>query len=133
MRRVMLQREAVPQMIRILIADDMALLRSGLSCLLRSTPEFDVVGEAEDGFDAVEKAEALVPDVILMDVSMPKLNGIEATRRIAATHPHIRIIGLSMHDEGYMAKAMDDAGACGYVCKGTSHETLVAAIRASSG
>ena len=121
----------MPRTTRILIVDDTALIRSALSRLLSDTPNFEIIGEAASGLDAIEMTGALAPDVVLMDVSMPKLNGIEATRRIAASYPQVRIIGLSLHEDGHMAKAMRDAGACDYTRKDSNAEMLVAAIRKS--
>lgn len=115
--------------IRILLADDHKILREGLAGLLRDQPDFEVVSEASDGQMAVELARETEPDVIIMDVSMPRLNGVEATRIIAAEMPQVRVIGLSMHAQEDMAGAMRRAGAVGYVTKGAPSEILTAAIR----
>jgi PAS domain S-box-containing protein len=115
--------------IRVLLADDHQLLREGLASLLGDQPDIEVVGEASDGQAAFDLALLIRPDVVLMDVSMPRLNGIEATRRITAVFPEIRVIGLSMHEEADMAEAMRRAGAVEYFPKDGLAEQLVAAIR----
>jgi len=117
--------------IRVLLADDHKLLREGLARLFREQPDLELVGEAEDGRSAVELALETQPDVVIMDVAMPVLNGIEATRRIVAALPGARVIGLSMHQEEDMVKAMLEAGATAYLLKGGSSEPLIAAIRRS--
>ena len=116
--------------IRVLLADDHAVLRAGMTSLLNDEPDIEVVGEACDGQMAVELALDLQPDVILMDVTMPRLNGIEATRRIIARLPYARIIGLSMHEQESMGAAMRNAGAKAYLTKDGRCETLMEAIRA---
>ena len=120
----------VKRKIRVLLVDDHAVLRAGMASLLNEEPDIEVVGEAWDGQMAVELAVELQPDVILMDVTMPRLNGIEATRRIVARLPQTWIIGLSMHDQESMALAMRTAGAKAYLSKDGRCETLIAAIRA---
>ncbi len=115
--------------IRVLLADDHPVLRQGLIRLLQEHPDIQVVGEADDGQLAVELAKRLEPDVVLMDVSMPRLSGSEATRRIVSECPGIRVIGLSMHEENDMAAAMCKAGAAAYVTKGGSTEHLISIIR----
>lgn len=115
--------------IRVLVADDHAILREGLITLLAEEPQIEVVAEACDGQEAVELALAMHPDVVLMDVTMPLLSGIEATRRIAAELPDVRVIGLSMHQEQDMATAMHEAGAVAYLRKGDSSDNVIAAIR----
>ena len=115
--------------IRILLADDHRIVREGLMVMLRGQTDFQVVGEAADGLEAVERAGALRPDVIVMDVSMPRLGGVEATRRIKEQHPEICVVGLSLHEAEDMAGAMGDAGASAYLRKdGPSHK-LFATIR----
>ncbi len=116
--------------IRVLLADDHAVMREGLNRLLVQEPDIEVIGEAADGFQAVELAASLSPDVILMDMSMPKLNGVEATRAIHSDHPDIRIIGLSMFEESERAQALREAGAVDYVTKSGPSSNLIAAIRA---
>jgi DNA-binding NarL/FixJ family response regulator len=114
---------------RILIADDHAIFRECLARLLQGSPELDIVGNAEDGQKAVELATLLHPDVVLMDVDMPLMNGIEATRQITLTLPHIRVIGLSMHNHDDIAAQMLSAGAIRYLMKGGPVEELLAAIQ----
>jgi CheY-like chemotaxis protein len=118
--------------IRVLLADDHALLREGLRSLLGEEADIELVGEAPDGRVAVDLALHTKPDVILMDVTMPRLDGIEATRRIIAALPHVRVIGLSMHEEEDMAAAMYEAGASAYLSKGGPSESLLATIRGVS-
>lgn len=115
--------------IRVLLADDHAVVREGLKGVLGEESDIQVVGEAAHGLEAVELAGELHPDVILMDVSLPLLNGIEATLAIHAAHPDIRIIGLSMFDDRAHAQEMRDAGAVEYVTKSAPSGVLVAAIR----
>src|SRR6202167_1045046 len=105
------------QQIRILLADDHNVMRKGLKLLLESQPEFIVVAEAADGRQAVEQADATSPDVAVLDIAMPNLNGIEAAQRIVSQRPSTSIIILSMHsDEGYVLRALK-AGAKGYLLK----------------
>jgi signal transduction histidine kinase/ActR/RegA family two-component response regulator len=115
--------------IRVLLADDHKVLREGLAYLLREQPDLEVVGEAENGRRAVELALQTRPDVVVMDMVMPHMNGIEATRRIVAAMPGVRVIGLSMHDDENMASAMLQAGAVTYLSKGGSSGPLIDAIR----
>jgi PAS domain S-box-containing protein len=115
--------------IRILLADDHKILRDGIASLLADQDDMEVVGQAEDGQMAVELADALSPDVVVMDITMPRLNGIEATRQIARSHPEMRVIGLSMHSEADMAEALISAGATTYLTKGGPAGALIDAIR----
>jgi CheY-like chemotaxis protein len=115
--------------IRVMLVDDHAVMRQGLTRLLEAVPDIEVVGEAADGLEAVELARELAPDVVLMDLSLPKVNGIDATRMIHAARPEIRIIGLSMFEEPQQAQAMIDAGAVAYLTKSGPDESLIAAIR----
>ncbi len=118
------------KLIRILLADDHNVMRGGLRLLLERQPGFKVVGEAADGRQAVEQAEASKPDVAVLDIAMPNLSGIEAAQRISAMLPHTRIIILSMHsDEGYVLRALK-AGAKGYLLKDSAENDLIEAIRA---
>ena len=120
-------------LIRILIADDHTLFRDGLRALLNSLPVLEVVGEAATGQEVIEQAERLQPDVILMDLNMPKLNGVEATRAIHNEYPDICIIGLSMFEESERAQALRDAGAVSYLTKSGPPENLVSTIRRCMG
>lgn len=115
--------------IRILVADDHATVRAALVGLLARVPDFQVVGQAVDGQEAVEKALQLRPDVALLDVSMPRLSGIQAASKITAMCPNVTVIGLSMHDAATMQSAMRQAGAAAYVEKSGPIECLVTAIR----
>lgn len=118
--------------IRILLADDHNMMRAGLRLLLERQPGFSVVAEASDGRQAVEQAEATKPDVVVLDVAMPNLNGIEAAARISQMLPRTAIIILSMHsDEGYVLRALK-AGAKGYVLKDSGESDLIQAIQATS-
>lgn len=113
---------------RVLVADDHPIVRKGLADLLREQPEIELVGEARDGVEAVEMARQLQPDVVVIDVCMPRLNGIEATRRLLAERPGMRVIGLSMHQEEDMARAMREAGAVAYLSKDTPADVLIPSI-----
>ena len=114
--------------IRILIVDDHAIVRKGIRALFRSMPEIDVIGEAENGWEAITEVERLQPDVVLMDLLMPELDGIEATRRITAQRPDVRILVLtSFAGEDKIFPAIK-AGALGYHLKDSSPEELVKAI-----
>jgi len=117
------------RLIRILLVDDHTVMRRGLASMLRHETDIEIIGEAENGQEAIEKAHQLVPDVILMDISMPRMNGLEATRLIHAELPSVRIIGLSMFDEEERAAAMIDAGASAYTAKCQPPEVILAAIR----
>jgi DNA-binding NarL/FixJ family response regulator len=118
--------------IRVVLADDHAILREGLASLLQRYTDIEVVGEAEDGQVAIELAHRLHPDVIVMDLSMPRLNGIDATRKIVAELPSVRVVGLSMHEEEYGLSAMRRAGAVECVIKAGPPDDLVTAIRRAS-
>ncbi len=118
--------------IRILLADDHNIMRRGLRLLLERQPGFEVVGDVADGRQAVERAEATKPDVVVLDIAMPNLSGIEAAQRISASLPHAAIIILSMHaDEGYVLRALK-AGARGYVLKDSAENDLIETIKAVS-
>jgi DNA-binding NarL/FixJ family response regulator len=114
----------------ILLADDHAVVRSGFRRILDAEWDMEVVGEAANGREAVEMAERLRPAVVVMDVTMPELNGIEATRRIAAALPRTRILGLSMHKDAVYVREILRAGAHGYLLKDSNQEDLLAAVRA---
>ena len=116
--------------IRVLLADDHTLIRAGLRMVVVSQPDFTVVGEANDGREAVALAEQLKPDVVVMDIGMPSLNGIEACRQIHDSLLGTQVIMLSMHsDEGYVLRALK-AGAKGYMLKDSAEADLASAIRA---
>ncbi|MBV8733047.1 MAG: response regulator transcription factor [Acidobacteriia bacterium] len=118
--------------VRILIGDDHALIRSGLRALLAHEPRFQVVAEASNGLEAVEAAERQRPDVAVLDIGMPVLNGIEAARRISAAAPNIQLVMLTVYaDEGYLLNALR-AGARGYVLKSSAESEIVEAVRAVS-
>lgn len=116
--------------LRILIVDDHLVVRMGLAALISLEPGLSVVGEAEDGESALELVGKLHPDVVVMDIMMPRMNGVEATARIAASHPGTRILLLTTFSaSGEVVQALD-AGACGAIVKDSSQKDLVAAIRA---
>jgi len=116
--------------IRILLADDHTIMRRGLRLLIESQPEFCVVAEASDGRQAVQQAEATMPDVAVMDIAMPNLSGIEAAQRIATAQPATAIVILSMHsDEGYVLRALK-VGAKGYLLQDSAEGDLIEAIKA---
>ncbi len=116
--------------IRVLLADDHTILREGIRSLLEDQADIQVVGEAEDGRAVVQLAAELQPDVVLIDIAMPRLNGLEATRQIKRDHPRIGLLILTMHDnEEYVRQGLA-AGASGYVLKRAAASELVAAIRA---
>lgn len=115
--------------IRILIVDDQIIARSGLRALLRDWPQFQIVGEAADGVQAVEMAATLQPDLVLMDLRMPEMNGIEATRRIHRAHPHIGILVLSIYRDDTSVFPAIRAGARGYILKDADQNELIQAIQ----
>ena len=116
--------------IRILLADDHAVVRQGFKMILDAQADMEIVGQAANGRQAVDLAEQLRPDVVVMDVSMPELNGIEATRRLASSVPHARVVALSMHKDSVYVREILRAGARGYLLKDSGAADLVAAIRA---
>jgi DNA-binding NarL/FixJ family response regulator len=117
------------QALRILIVDDHALFRRGLQMVLKQEPDIDVVGEAGDGHEAVDKAQELMPDVILMDVRMPRRSGIEATQQIKDLLPHVKILMLTISDEEADLYDAIKAGASGYLLKEISIDEVADAIR----
>jgi DNA-binding NarL/FixJ family response regulator len=115
--------------LKVLLVDDHALVRRGFRRMLEDEPSFQVVGEASDGLEAVESAEKLQPDVIVMDCALPQINGIEASRRILAGRPDTKILMLSMHSEDTLIRQALQAGAKGYVLKNAMDLDLVSAIK----
>ncbi len=115
---------------RILLADDHAVVRQGFKMILSAQTDMEIVGEAGNGREAVELAESLKPDIVVMDVAMPELNGIEATRRLSASTPHTRVVALSMHKDNVYVREILRAGARGYLLKDSVAADVVAAIRA---
>ena len=118
--------------IRILIADDHAVVRAGIRLLLEAQPDMEVVGEAQDGRESLTRVQELRPDVVLMDITMPHLSGIEATQAIKKVLPEARILALTMHEDAAYFFQMLQAGASGYVVKGADPSELLSAIRAVS-
>jgi two-component system response regulator NreC len=115
---------------RILLVDDHAVVRQGFKMILDAQADMQIVGEAANGREAVDLAEQLRPDIVVMDVAMPELNGIEATRRVIAADSHIRVIALSMHKDSVYVREILRAGARGYLLKDSGADDLVKAIRA---
>lgn len=116
--------------IRVLLADDHAVVRQGFKMILAAEPDMEIVGEAGNGREAVELVGEARPDVVVMDVAMPELNGIEATRRLATVAPHARVLALSMHKDSVYVREILRAGARGYLLKDSVAADLVAAVRA---
>ncbi len=119
--------------IHVLIADDHTLFRAGLRALLNLFPDIQVVGEASTGDETITKAEMLQPDIILMDIQMPGVNGIEATRQIISTSPNIGIIVVTMFEDDDSVFSAMRAGARGYILKEADEEEVLRAIRGSQG
>ncbi len=115
-------------MTTVLIADDHQIFRDGLRSLLQGKPDFEVLGEASDGQTTVSLTRELRPDVVIMDVVMPQMNGIEATQQIAADSPAVKVLALSMYSDKRLVKRMLDAGASGYLLKDCAFEELTDAI-----
>jgi DNA-binding NarL/FixJ family response regulator len=115
---------------RILIADDHDVLRRGIRTMLESDPELEVCGEAADGKDALEKALAQAPDLIILDINMPIMNGIDVLRQIVRLRPQTKILAFSVHDSKQMVEEILSAGAHSYVSKGTGGQHLVQEVRA---
>ncbi len=115
--------------IKVLLADDHTIVRQGLKLILAAQPDFEVVGEAANGREAAELAEKLRPDIVLMDVQMPELNGIEATRRMVAANSRVKVLVLSMHKEALYVREVLKAGARGYILKDAIDTELLSAMR----
>ena len=118
---------------RILVADDHEVVRKGLIDILKQKPEWQVCGEAADGREAIELAKQLMPDVIVMDISMPRLNGLEATRHLMKENPATKVLVLTFHDSDQVIRSVLDAGARGFLLKSDSACELVAAVDALLG
>ena len=116
--------------IRILLADDHRMVRQGFKLILQGQEDMAVIGETGNGREAVELAQSLKPDVVVMDVTMPELNGIEATRRIRETQPFVRVLALSVHRDDVYVREIVRAGAEGYILKESADSELIAAVRA---
>ena len=114
---------------RVLVVDDHAFIRRGVNSILQSFPEWELCAEAENGQEAVRLADELRPEVIIMDVSMPVLNGIEATKLISRSHPEIKIVLLTLHDSAELLRSGFRAGARGYLLKSDAEQELLKALR----
>ena len=117
------------QTLRILLAEDHSILREGLRSLLSAQPDIEITGEAEDGQKAIQQANALQPDLVLMDLTMPRMNGTDAIRAIKRRNPEMRIIVLTVHKAAEYVRTALEAGASGYVLKDDTHQELLTAIR----
>lgn len=117
---------------RIVIADDEGIMRQGLRALIEARPDMEVVGEAQDGWRVVELAKELTPDLVIMDISMPNLNGLEATRQILHENPNIKIVALSTYPHKHYVTEMLKAGALGYVLKSYLFDELLKALDAAT-
>ncbi|MEN8263426.1 MAG: response regulator transcription factor [Nitrospirota bacterium] len=116
-------------MIKIVLADDHKILREGICSLVKGFPDMEVIGEAADGRTVLKLVDDLSPDIVIMDISMPDLNGIDATRRITAGHPKVKVIALSMHYDKQFVSEIFKAGASGYLLKDCAFDELEHAIR----
>ncbi|MBN2615937.1 MAG: response regulator transcription factor [Bacteroidales bacterium] len=115
--------------IKILIADDHKLFREGTITLLSENQDIEIIDQAEDGKEAIEKAKKHQPDILIIDIGMPQINGIEATRILKSEAPNIKIIALTMHSEKHFIKGMLEAGAYGYLFKNCDYDELIQAIK----
>lgn len=116
--------------IRVLVADDHAIVREGVQMLLEAHPDIEVIGEAVDGQEALDKAAQLRPDVVIMDIGMPGMDGLQATRRIKELSPDVHVLALTMHESNDYFFHVLSAGASGYVLKGATSADLISAVRA---
>ena len=116
--------------IKVLLVDDHAIIREGLRSLLEKQPEMEVIADTDDGRKAIELVRELLPDIVIMDITMPGLNGIEATRQITAEFPDVKVIALSIHSKRRFVADMLSAGATGYILKECLFDELVQAIKA---
>jgi len=117
----------------VLLADDHKIVRDGLSALISAEPDMKVVAECENGQDALDKTEQFKPNVVVLDIAMPGMNGIEVCRRITARHPRIKVIALSMHNDRRYVTKMLSAGATGYLTKDCAFDEFIKAIRVVAG
>jgi two-component system response regulator NreC len=123
----------MPRKINVILADDHAVLRAGLRALLNAEPDIEVIGEAADGQEAIALAERLHPDVVVMDITMPRMDGLRATRQIAERMPELRVLVRTMHaEEQYLFQVLE-AGGAGYVLKNSADTDLIDAIRVVAG
>jgi len=118
---------------RVMIVDDHKMFRDGLRVLINAEPGMEVVGEAVDGREAVDLARRISPDVVVMDISMPGMNGIEAMRHLIKERPQVKVIMLSMYSSGQLVSSVMAAGASGYVMKGSDFAELASTIRRACG
>jgi two-component system response regulator NreC len=121
----------VSKKVRVLIVDDHSIVREGVRMILTGQEDFEVVGEASNGREGVELVRRMKPDVVVMDISMPDMNGIEATAKIRGEMPNVEVLGLTMHEEDSYVFELLKAGAAGYVLKRAASEDLVNAVRAA--
>ena len=115
--------------LRVLIVDDEQLLREGVRCILESKDDIEVVGESGDGKTAIDMSRLLLPDVVVMDVSMPGMSGLEATRQLKEISPAVKVVGLSVYSNNLYVVAMLEAGASGYVLKSSLYDELYGALK----
>src|SRR5213082_987827 len=115
---------------RIFIADDHEVVRKGLMSLLQAQPDWEICGEANDGREALEKTQKLKPDVVILDIGMPSLNGLEATRQILRLNPQTKVLILTLHDSDQVVREVLNAGARGFLLKSDAARDLVAAVEA---
>lgn len=116
-------------MIKVLLVDDHDIVRTGIKMVIEKMSGIEIIGESQDGYQALEQVEKLKPDVVLMDVNMPRMSGLEATRKITELDPYVRIIILTIHAENPYPRQMLDAGANGYLTKGCAAQELEEAIK----